>query len=126
MKLRLQFNSIRLRLKRGEVDHLAKFGRVEEKIVTGAGPGDTFRYVLESSDTATDIVAQWQDKELVVLIPQETAQRWAAGNDVGVEANLPVGAETLKILVEKDFACLDGSDADNADTYPNPLDGKKC
>ncbi len=46
MKLRLQFNSIRLRLKRAEVDRLAQNGSVEEKIIIGTEPKDVFRYVL--------------------------------------------------------------------------------
>ena len=30
------------------------------------------------------------------------------------------------IIVEKDFACLDLSDADNHDTFPNPQLGAVC
>ena len=126
MKLRLQFNSIRLRLKRTEVDYLAKSGRLEENIVAGAGPKDVFRYVLESSTTVTATVAQWEDKGLVVIVPSETLQRWAHREDVGIEAKLAAGSETLTVLIEKDFACLDRSDADNADTFPHPLAGTKC
>ena len=33
---------------------------------------------------------------------------------------------TLALLIEKDFACLDGSEADNEDTFPNPNDGTSC
>jgi hypothetical protein len=32
----------------------------------------------------------------------------------------------LKIAVEKDWACLDDSDEDNADTFPNPNQGANC
>jgi hypothetical protein len=28
---------------------------------------------------------------------------------------------SLRILIEKDFACIDGTDEQNADTFPNPL-----
>jgi hypothetical protein len=35
MKFRLQFNSIRLRLKRSEVEQFARIGRVEERIISG-------------------------------------------------------------------------------------------
>ena len=51
MKLRFQFNSIRLRLKRSEVDQLARAGRVEEKIILGQRV--TFVYVLETSASVT-------------------------------------------------------------------------
>jgi hypothetical protein len=33
---------------------------------------------------------------------------------------------SLQILIEKDFACIDGTDQENADTFPNPLAGLKC
>ena len=49
MKLRLQSNSIRLRLKRGEVDQLAKIGRVEEAIILGSTEDDLFVYAIDSS-----------------------------------------------------------------------------
>lgn len=30
------------------------------------------------------------------------------------------------LLVEKDFACLDGTNTDNEDTFPNPNIGMVC
>jgi hypothetical protein len=36
------------------------------------------------------------------------------------------GNRSLDLIVEKDFACLDLSDADNEDTFPNPLVGTTC
>jgi hypothetical protein len=127
MKLRLQFNSIRLRLKRGEVEQLAKSGLVEEKIIVGAGLQDVFRYVLESSDATPVPEARLQDKGLFVQVPVETVLRWATGDDVGIETFLLVGnEERLQILIEKDFACLNGTDEQNADTFPHPLAGEKC
>jgi hypothetical protein len=36
------------------------------------------------------------------------------------------GREMLDVIVEKDFACLDLSDADNHDTFPNPQIGAVC
>lgn len=37
-----------------------------------------------------------------------------------------VGNETLAMAVEKDIACLDGSDADSEDAYEHPNRGKSC
>ena len=126
MKLRFQFNSIRLRLKRSEVEQLVKTGRVEEKIVLGVGAQDIFRYVLESSGSATTLVPEMTDGELKVVVPLEMAMHWAKGSDVGMEGYLPAGDQPLQILIEKDFACLDRSDVENADTFPHPLAGTKC
>jgi len=33
---------------------------------------------------------------------------------------------SLALLIEKDFACLDRSEEDNEDTFPNPNTGTKC
>jgi len=127
MKLRLQFNSIRLRLKRAEVERLAQTGGVEEAIIVGLGPKDVFRYVLESSTAVSAPEARLQDSGLFVRLPVETVLRWAKGDEVGIEAFLPVGTqERLQILIEKDFACLNGTEEQNADTFPNPLAGSKC
>jgi hypothetical protein len=127
MKLRLQSNSIRLRLKRGEVAQLAKTGRVEEKIIMGGGPEDVFHYVLESSQAVARLEAHLGNKNVLVQVPAETVARWTTGNDVGIEALLPVGnQDRLQVLIEKDFACLDGTDEENADTFPHPLAGTKC
>jgi hypothetical protein len=64
---------------------------------------------------------------LLVEVPREMAARWATGDEVGMEAKLSVGGgRELHVLVEKDFACLNGTDEQNRDTFPNPLAGTKC
>lgn len=129
MKLRLQANSIRLRLRQSEVARLMKEGAIEESIRFFPGR-DVLTYRLQLSESATTPVASLQGGEVVVEIPAATARRWSgSAAEVGIEAVQPAGAERvngLAIIVEKDFACLDGSDADNADTFPNPLAGTKC
>lgn len=127
MKLRLQSNSIRLRLKRGEVDQLAKTFRVEEKIISGDGAGDVFRYVLEASRDVAAPRAHFEAGLILVQVPIEIVQRWASGSDIGIEAKSPAGVgRELHILIEKDFACLNGREEENVDTFPNPLAGTKC
>jgi hypothetical protein len=127
MKLRLQFNSIRLRLKRGEIAQLAKLGAIEETIIMGGEPQDIFRYVLESSAAVSTLGVHLRSGGVLVQVPAETLIKWATGNEVGIEARLPVGNQGhLHVLIEKDFACLEGTEEENADTFPNPLAGTKC
>jgi hypothetical protein len=127
VKLRFQFNSIRLRLKRGEVAQLARTGRVEETITFGEDAGDTFRFVLETSADVTSPRSQLTAGGLLVRVPAEAAARWAASDEVGIEGGQAAGKQTpLHILIEKDFACLDGPEAENVDTFPHPLAGTKC
>jgi hypothetical protein len=127
MKLRLQFNSIRLRLKRSEVEQFVRTGRLEEKIVFGDAAGDTLHYVLEASDLMSSPRAGFKAGRIHVQVPTEMVLRWSSGSDIGMESDQPAGDKTqLRILIEKDFACLDGTEEQNFDTFPNPLAGTKC
>jgi hypothetical protein len=130
VKLRLQANSIRLRLKRGEVARLVERGALEESIRFFPREGQVLAYRIELSGTAPRLSARMTGSRIVVKIPADAARRWAANDDqIGLEAVQPAEAgadQTLSILVEKDFACLEGTDEQNADTYPNPLEGTKC
>lgn len=129
MKLRLQANSIRLRLKQGEVKRLMEKGVVEESIRFFPGR-DRLAYRLELSERVPALTARLNGNEVVIEAPASAARAWAAdANQVSLDATQPAGADAehgLAILVEKDFACLDGSDAQNLDTFPNPLAGTKC
>jgi hypothetical protein len=121
VKLRLQSNSIRFRLKRGEVAQFAKIHRVKESVVMGKG--SEFRYVLEASHDVVALQAHLETCGLVVRVPVETVRGWAEGSEVGIEAVLPVdGGHRLHVLIEKDFACLHGPSEENVDTFPHPLD----
>ena len=120
MKLRFQFNSIRLRLKRSEVDQLARVGRVEEKIILSQGA--TFAYVLETSAGVTSPQSFLTVNGLVVQVPSELAARWVNSDQVGIRGRQATGSEVpLQVLIEKDFACLDRTEEENFDTFPNPL-----
>jgi hypothetical protein len=47
---------------------------------------------------------------------------WVESNEAAIEGVQVISSnETLKILVEKDFVCLDRpGDVDNVDAYPHP------
>ncbi|HTD15422.1 MAG TPA: hypothetical protein VK673_09595 [Chthoniobacterales bacterium] len=125
MKLRLEFNSIRFRLKRSEVEQFARTGRVEEKITFGSGDDKTFRYLLESADSVSSPSATLTPHTIIVQVPPEAVTRWASSDQTGIESEQLVDHQTsLRILIEKDFACIDGTDEQNADTFPNPLAGR--
>jgi hypothetical protein len=124
MKLRLQSNSVRLRLKRSEVNQLVKTGLLEESIVFGTDA--VFHYVLESCAVPAPR-ASMKNNTVLIQVPSETVRNWAEGDDVGIETAQPVdGQGELQVLIEKDFACLDRPDEENVDTFPNPLAGTKC
>jgi hypothetical protein len=127
MKLRLQPNSIRLRLKQSEVDRFLRTGRVEERIVSGTDDQESFRYLLETNDAVSAPKGSIAPGSVIVQVPTADALKWALTNQIGIEGEQTIDGNTsLRILVEKDFACLDGSEEQNADTFPNPLAGQKC
>jgi hypothetical protein len=119
MKLRIKGNSIRLRLLRSEVDKFSADGKISEDVVVGPG---TLRYSLRMSSEAESIQARFVNDEIEVLIPEAAARAWATNGDVGFEAEQAVATgETLAIVIEKDFVCVDRpDDPDRDDAYPNP------
>jgi hypothetical protein len=127
MKLRLQFNSIRLRLKRSEVDRFIRTRRVEERIMSGIGDQQSFHYLLEANDSVSAPKGSIAPNGVVVQVPIAAALKWALTNQIGIECEQAVDNKTsLRILIEKDFACIDGTEEQNADTFANPLAGQNC
>jgi hypothetical protein len=125
MKLRLQFNSIRLRLKRSEVEQFFHTGRVEERIMCGTGDQESFHYLLEATDTVSSPKGWIAPAGVVVQVPKADALNWVLTDKIGIEGEQAIDHQaSLRILIEKDFACLDGTDEQNADTFPNPVAGK--
>ena len=64
MKLRIQGNSLRLRLTRNEVAQLHDGGRVESSIEFG--PGRTLTYALESAPHAASVIASFDCRAIMV------------------------------------------------------------
>ena len=120
MKLRLRENTIRLRLLQSEISKLAEFGEVTETITFGLT--QTLSYRIEVSAPHLEISAEFKASEITIFLPLEIAKNWLETNLVGLEKEQNINAEkTLKILVEKDFVCIDRPmDADNLDAFPHP------
>lgn len=127
MKLRIKGNSIRLRITRSEVLKLIAAGRIEETVYFAPSVQSSLTYALVSEAALSSIQIRYRPSEVTIAVPKEKAVTWAETDQVGIYANIDVGLHgTLDISVEKDFACLDRSDADNIDTFPHPLAGTVC
>lgn len=122
MKLRLRENSIRLRLLQSEVVQLREIGNVSETIVFGINPAENLTYSLRVSEDADEISAQMTDNQIEVFLPLNASEIWADTNEIGLYAEQKIGdLTTLKIIVEKDFVCVERpTDADNKDAFPHP------
>jgi len=122
MKLRLRKNSIRLRLLQNEVRQLRENGNVSETITLGVTTSENLTYCLRNSAEADNIFAQFTDNQIEIFLPSKVAEDWADNEEVGLYAEQTIGDTTdLKIIVEKDFVCLDRrKDSDNKDAFPHP------
>lgn len=127
MKLRIKSNSLRLRVTRSEIDMLIRTGRIEETIWFSAGADCSLTYALELSHGVTSVTMRCTRPEIAVLMPASEAATWRSSDQVGIYATADLGPRgLLDLTIEKDFACLDRSDADNLDTFPNPLAAAVC
>ena len=116
MKLRIQGNSLRLRLSEDEVAQLHDCGRVESSIEFT--PGCSLVYLLEVSRFAHAVTAHLDDHAIRVTAPARVIAEWAENQQVSIEATSPAG---LHLLVEKDFPCLHKPDQQTVGAYPHPL-----
>ncbi|MEP7149395.1 MAG: hypothetical protein ABI857_10980 [Acidobacteriota bacterium] len=123
MKLRIKGNSIRLRLLRSEVERFAADGSISDEIRFGP---NGLRYTVVMSPEAESILAQFDNGEITISVPETAARRWASSDEVGFETQQEIGPDqSLAIIVEKDFECIDRpDDPDRADAFPNP--GSEC
>ena len=127
MKLRIKGNSLRLRVSRSELTQLLSPSRIEETIHFGPGPEAKLTYALESTPANTVTTVRYIPQELTVTISEEQARTWSEAGEVGIYTTVDIGVDgLLEVIIEKDFACLDRSDEDNADTFANPNVGAVC
>lgn len=117
MKMRCVQNSIRLRLRKSEVDQLRQGTTIAEEV---GFPGETpsLSYALNMSDEITAIQVDFSDHKIQITIPQPQASSWINSNQVGIETFLPINhSQKLHVLVEKDFPCKDRDNEDKSDFF---------
>jgi hypothetical protein len=127
VKLRIRDNSIRLRLTKTEVEIINKEGLVKGRLQFAGS--NSFDYVLESSPATVKPEAHVSNNVLTVRIPQMDIKQWAESEKVSISSEQDLhDGEQLRILVEKDFACLAPRDGeDESDMFPNPdADKESC
>ena len=127
MKLRIKGNSIRLRLSQSDVAEFAKTGKVEELTDFGES-SQSFVYSITAETGAEKISARFENGRITVIVPQAAAERWPQSEETGLsgEQELSPG-KTLRILIEKDFACLaPRAGEDESDNFPHPKSDIIC
>jgi hypothetical protein len=122
MKLRLKGNSVRLRLDRRDFEQLINEGRVEDAV--RFGPGQMFEYAVQVGPASRGCpMVSYTDGCLTIQINPIDADEWLAPERVGFDHQQPVDGGVVRVLLEKDFACIDrqpGEEVDDVYAFPNP------
>ena len=121
MKLRIKGDSLRLRLTRGEVERLAESGRVEEHV--HIGPNGELLYRLQRVSARAPLGATFANGVLEIQVSEQAAERWCTSDLVTLDHMQQHGNVNLRIVVEKDWACLaPREDEDESDNFRHPKD----
>ena len=119
MKIRIQGNSLRIRLTQSEVRRIADGGIVEQ--VTVFSPLAKLSMRVEPSPQVQTPIATFESENLTLRLPSNESRKWAESDQVGIEAEQAVGGgATLRILIEKDFECLHPRADEISEAFPNP------
>lgn len=121
MKLRIKGDSLRLRLTRAEVQSLADSGSVEEHV--HIGPQEELIYRLRRVTGRAPLGATFADGVIEIHVSEQAADRWCTSDLVTLDHTQQQGNVNLRIVVEKDWACLaPREDEDESDNFRHPKD----
>jgi hypothetical protein len=118
MKIRIQQNKVRYRLSKSDVARLALTGYLEEQT---SFPQGKLTYCIQSKRDITELAAAFENQRITIFAPESFTRDWPDNNVVGTDSTMVVSEkESLYILIEKDFKCLDNDAEDQSDNYENP------
>ncbi|MBW4050186.1 MAG: hypothetical protein HIU85_01820 [Proteobacteria bacterium] len=119
MKLRIKGDSLRLRLTQGEMRTLAERGEVEDSISFPGGAA--LRYRLRVDNKNDDISVNYGSNLIDILVPSPLSERWCGTDLVTLSASQATGSGELRIILEKDWACLAPREGeDESDNFRHP------
>src|SRR5580698_4610924 len=102
MKLRINGNSLRLRVGRSEVERLLRQERLEESIQFAPQPDARLTYALEQTPSVSVPTIRYTEREVTVLLPSGLAETWCGTDMVGISERVGLGTfGTLDLLIEK-------------------------
>ena len=125
MKLRCTKNSIRLRLRKSDIESLSQQQKVSDSV--NFGMTTPLSYTLAISDT-TQIEAKNINSSIYIIVPKSRANKWVNSDQVSIEETVEFdNGQTLHVLIEKDFPCVDRENEDKSDTFFELAEeGKVC
>lgn len=118
MKIRIKGNSVRFRLTKTEVQTLCERGMAREKTVFNES---NFVYAVKVSDKYDNLHASFLNLGIILFIPKTILSDWHLNNQVGFYHSQTIeDGQKLELKLEKDFVCMDETNEDQSDNYPNP------
>ena len=126
MKLRVLGDSIRLRVSQTELAAIGERGRVSDSVCFPNG--SRLVYTLNRDDAAEALSATFADNEITVVLPANAVDEWVHSDLVALHGSQNLsGQGELKLLIEKDFACLNPrDDEDESDLFQHPQEQTEC
>jgi hypothetical protein len=114
MKIRINGNSLRIRLSQTEIKTLVLKGEISSVCQF---INDRLVYTLKHGDYP-QLTADFIQGVITIYIPQSLVQHWDKNETIGFDGKDTSG---LYILIEKDFQCLKPRQhEDESDLYTNP------
>ena len=121
MKVRIQGNSFRFRLKQPEVLRLKEEGRMEETVEFGSSPASCLNFLLQVHKEQHFSVL-FESNTVTFSVPSSIAEHWINSGSVGFEELIETGDNRkIKLLVEKDFRCTQACADENTGAYEKPF-----
>jgi hypothetical protein len=121
MKMRIRGNSIRMRLTKTEINQIENGLPVRETLSFGGGI--KLLYSLVPSKDIQVMRAEFDQKEIRVLLPLDLSREWALSDTISVKHGQPGQTDEPFLLIEKDFVCLKPRQhevEDETDLFQNP------
>lgn len=123
MKLRFDKNSLRLRVKKSDLQLLSEKNSIHETVHF---PDSSFDYLLSISDHSNEVTARMKGQSIEVTIPSSLAMSWINNDETGIYQTITFGNNhSLDIIIEKDFPCKDQPGEDQSDSFTELSDRNK-
>lgn len=126
MKLRCTADSIRLRVRKSDLENLQKTGEISSSLHFGSG--SKLEYVLQLGQ-ATVPTATYHTQQIKIVLPQDSGLEWIKSEAVSIEHRQEYEPGLyLQLLIEKDFPCRHTEEKDLHDTFFElaPKDDPSC
>lgn len=106
MKLRIQGNTLRLRLDREDLKRFAEHGMIEDSIRFGTTDDTVLSFELKATEVGDRFHVSFHSNRIIIDVPQEIAGHWIDTDQVGIGGSIPLpDRDELMISIEKDLFC---------------------